>query len=264
MIAADVEAFIAAGGAGVSLPAGGASFANLPPFEEVNVKMVQKITAARLLESKTTVPHYYLSVEVSTDNLMKMRAMLNDSMANPKAKEPPPKVSVNDMVIKAASLALRDVPQMNASWHGDHIKQYSGVHMSIAVQTEHGLFVPVVRNSDKLGLKGISAAVKELAGKARDGKLKPSEYDGGTFTISNLGMYDIRQFSAIINPPQAGILAVGSSSKKVVPTKDGGFAESSTMIATLSADHRVVDGAVGALWLKAFKGYMEDPSTMLL
>ena len=159
----------------------------------------------------------------------------------------------------------REVPEVNASWMGDKIRQYKKADISVAVQTDAGLMVPVVRGACGLGLTGISSEVRELAGKAKEGKLGPNDMIGGTFTISNLGMFGIKQFAAIVNPPQAAILAVGAARKEVVKKADGsGYEEALMMSATLSCDHRVVDGAVGATWLGAFKGYMEDPVTMLL
>ena len=167
-------------------------------------------------------------------------------------------------VLQAAAAALVAVPECNASWMGDTIRQYKSVDMSVAVQTDIGLMVPIVKNADTKGLSAISADVQRLAAKAKDGKLAPAEFMGGTFTISNLGMFGIKSFSAIVNPPQACILAVGGGQKRVVAGPDGSFAEESFITVTLSCDHRVVDGAVGATWLKAFKGYLEEPLTLLL
>jgi len=171
---------------------------------------------------------------------------------------------VNDFIIKASALALKQVPEANASWHGDFIRQYNKVDCSVAVQTPAGLMVPIVRDADTKGLATIATDVKSLAARAREGKLSPEEYTGGTFTVSNLGMFGVNQFSAIINPPQACILAVGMSEKRVVPTDEGGFEEGTFMSVTLSCDHRVIDGAVGARWLQSFKGFLEDPASMLL
>jgi pyruvate dehydrogenase E2 component (dihydrolipoamide acetyltransferase) len=220
---------------------------------------IRRITASRLLQSKTTVPHYYLSMECQMDNLMALRATINGQ-----AGEKGVKISVNDLIIKASALALKKVPGINASWQPDFIREYKNVDISVAVQTPFGLMVPIVKDADKKGLASISADVKALAAKAKDGKLSPAEFTGGTFTISNLGMYGIRSFAAIINPPQAAILAVGGSDMKVILDKNGKYVEVSTLIATLSCDHRVVDGAVGAQWLNEFKGFLENPITMLL
>jgi pyruvate dehydrogenase E2 component (dihydrolipoamide acetyltransferase) len=229
-----------------------------PAYTDASVSNIRKITAQRLQESKQTVPHFYLSVDVSMDALLKARAALNGA---PGAAH---KISVNDLMIKAAALACARVPDVNASWLGDRIRRYSAVDVSVAVQTDAGLMVPIVRGADTKGLAAISADVKALAAKARAGKLTPAEFVGGTFTISNLGMMGVKSFAAIINPPQAAILAVGATRKQVVSAPGGGYAEASVLTATLSCDHRVVDGAVGAAWLAAFKGLLEDPLTMVL
>eukprot|EP01025_Chloroclados_australasicus_P067977 TRINITY_DN9429_c0_g1_i1.p2 TRINITY_DN9429_c0_g1~~TRINITY_DN9429_c0_g1_i1.p2 ORF type:complete len:242 (-),score=25.23 TRINITY_DN9429_c0_g1_i1:239-964(-) len=205
------------------------------------------------------MPHYYLSMECNVDELMSLRAGLNASLEKEGVK-----LSVNDFIVKASAAALKKVPQVNASWHGDFIREYENVDISIAVQTHVGLMVPVVRDADLKGLSAISTEVKQLAGKAKDNKLKPDEFSDGTFTISNLGMYGTKSFCAIINPPQSAILACGTSEKKVVVGKDGAPKETSVMTVTLSCDHRVVDGAIGATWLQAFKGYIEKPQTLLL
>jgi pyruvate dehydrogenase E2 component (dihydrolipoamide acetyltransferase) len=181
----------------------------------------------------------------------------------------PSKMSVNDFVIKAAALALQKNPEVNASWHDDFIRQYKGVHVGVAVQTDIGLMVPVVRDADRIGVSAINTEVHSLAGKARGGKLSPMDMAGGTFTISNLGMFGIKQFCAVINPPQACILAVGASENRVVLADaaaegDDKYKVTSVMTVTLSCDHRVVDGAIGAEWLKTFKQHMEDPLSMLL
>lgn len=228
-------------------------------FTDMPVSQIKKITAQRLLESKQTIPHYYLTMEVNVSQLLKLRAQINESAAAGGTK-----LSVNDFIIKASALALKKAPGMNASWMGDFIRQYSNVDINVAVQTPVGLMVPFLRDADQKGLTAISSEVKVLAGKAKEGKLQPHEFTGGTFTISNLGMYGIKQFSAIVNPPQAAILAVGGTDKKVVVTKGGEFEEISVMLCTLSCDHRVVDGAIGAEWLQAFKGYVENPLTMLI
>ncbi|KAL5730608.1 dihydrolipoyllysine-residue acetyltransferase [Ranunculus cassubicifolius] len=223
---------------------------------------IRKVTASRLLLSKQTIPHYYLTVSPCVDKLMDLRKKLNSLQEASGGK----RISVNDLVIKAAALALRKVPQCNSSWTNDYIRQFKNVNINVAVQTDNGLYVPVIRDADKKGLSSISEEVKLLAGKARENSLKPEDYEGGTFTVSNLGgPFGIQQFCAIINPPQAGILAVGSAEKRVVPG-DGvdPYKFASFMAVTLSCDHRVIDGAIGAEWLKAFKGYIENPESMLL
>jgi pyruvate dehydrogenase E2 component (dihydrolipoamide acetyltransferase) len=187
---------------------------------------------------------------------------------NAKLGESDSKLSVNDFIIKAAAQALKRVPQVNSSWTDSAIRQYNYVDVSVAVSTDTGLITPIVFDADKKGLSGISKDVKDLAAKARSGKLKPQEYQGGTFTISNLGMFGVNQFAAIINPPQSAILAVGATSKKVVPNDDANaespFKVVNSMSVTLSSDHRVIDGAVGAQWLSEFKKFVEDPVTLIL
>uniref|UniRef100_A0A1D2ADL1 Acetyltransferase component of pyruvate dehydrogenase complex n=1 Tax=Auxenochlorella protothecoides TaxID=3075 RepID=A0A1D2ADL1_AUXPR len=263
--AADVRELVESGG---GKPVGGAGDAGAQAAaaswegegDDVAHSQIRRITAQRLLESKQTVPHYYLSVSVRVDELAALRARLNADLA----KADGGKLSVNDFVVKASALALRRFPAVNASWHADYIRQYHDVDISIAVQTPAGLMVPIVRDADAKGLAAIAADVRRLAGKAKEGKLRPEEFTGGTFTISNLGMYGVSQFSAIINPPQACILAVGAAEPRVVRGAAGGFEEAQFLQATLSCDHRVVDGALGAQWLQAFKGYLENPASMLL
>ncbi|KAF9612597.1 hypothetical protein IFM89_002193 [Coptis chinensis] len=231
-------------------------------YSDLPHSQIRKITASRLLLSKQTIPHYYLTVDTCVDKLMDLRNDLNSLQEASGGK----RISVNDLVIKAAALALRKVPQCNSSWTNDYIRQFKSVNINVAVQTENGLYVPVIRDADKKGLSTISEEVKFLAGKARDNSLKPEDYEGGTFTVSNLGgPFGIKQFCAIINPPQAGILAVGSAEKRVVPGAGSDqFSFASFMSVTLSCDHRVIDGAIGAEWLKSFKGYVENPESMLL
>jgi len=236
---------------------------------------VRKTIAKRLLQSKQQVPHYYLTSEINIDKLMQLRSELNALLALQTAKDAPdqkaPKLSVNDMIVKASALACRKVPQVNSSWTDEAIREYNYVDISVAVATEGGLITPIVTDADKKGLATISAETKELAKKARAGKLQPHEYQGGTFTISNLGMFGISHFTAIINPPQSCILAVGSTQERVVvdkantlPGAEPKLKVSNILTVTMSCDHRVVDGAVGSQWLQAFKGYMENPQTMLL
>ena len=229
-----------------------------PPLADVSLSNIRKVTAQRLQESKQTVPHFYLSVDCRMDALLAARAALNGA---PGAAH---KLSVNDLMIKAAALACARVPEVNAAWLGDRIRRYNAVDVSVAVQTDAGLMVPIVRGADSKGLAAISADVKALAAKARAGKLTPAEFVGGTFTISNLGMMGVKSFAAIVNPPQAAILAVGATRPEVVRAAGGAFEEVKMLTATLSCDHRVVDGAVGAAWLAAFKGCVEDPMSMLL
>jgi pyruvate dehydrogenase E2 component (dihydrolipoamide acetyltransferase) len=237
-------------------------------FTDIPHSNVRKVIASRLSQSKQTIPHYYLSVDVTMDAVNKLRTELNaqlEAAAGKGADAPKPaKLSVNDFIIKASALACRRVPAANSSWQDNSIRQFNYVDVSVAVSTDAGLVTPIVRDADTKGLTGISNDVKALAAKARANKLAPSDYQGGTFTISNLGMFGVKSFSAIINPPQAAILAVGSSEARLTQAKDGSVSSAQVMSVTLSCDHRVVDGAVGAQWLQAFKGFLEKPSTMLL
>ena len=226
-------------------------------FEDKPNTGSRKTIAKRLLESKITVPHYYLTIDCNMDNLLLARENLN------KAGTDKYKLSVNDFIIKAVALAMRDVPEANASWMGDVTRYFNTSDVAVAVATEGGLFTPVVRNSETKGLVQISSEMKDLAKRAKLGKLKPEEYQGGGFSISNLGMFGIREFSAIINPPHAGILAVGCTEKRAV-VKNNAVVIANVMTVTLSADHRVMDGAVGATFLNAFKKYMEEPINMLV
>lgn len=231
-----------------------------PAYTDVPTTNMRRVIATRLLESKTTMPHYYLTSEINMEKINKLREVLNASANNEY------KLSVNDFIIKASGLALKKVPEVNASWQGDFIRQYHNSDISVAVSTPAGLITPIVGSADSKGLAAISKQVKELAGRARDNKLQPHEYQGGSFSISNLGMYGIQHFQAIMQPGQSAILAIGTTIKRVVPdeTKESGFSAQAVMEVTLSADHRVVDGAVGAQWLQAFKAYMENPLKMLL
>jgi len=224
-------------------------------YTDIPNSQIRGIIAKRLGESKFSAPHFYLTMEINMDNAMTARAQLNEIS--------PAKISFNDLVVKAAALALRQHPAVNASWMGSAIRRYSHVHIGIAVAIEDGLIVPVVRFADQKTLPQIAAESKELAGKAKNKKLQPNEFSGNTFTISNLGMMDIDEFTAIINPPDSCIMAVGRI-KEVVVKKGEGFAVSNFMKVTLSCDHRSVDGATGASFLQTFKKYLENPITMLL
>ncbi|XP_037457620.1 dihydrolipoyllysine-residue acetyltransferase component 2 of pyruvate dehydrogenase complex, mitochondrial-like isoform X1 [Triticum dicoccoides] len=259
ILKADIEDYLSSAAKGSKKEAAaapGLGYVDLPNTQ------IRKVTANRLLQSKQTIPHYYLTVDSRVDKLIKLRSELNPMQDASGGK----KISINDLVIKAAALALRKVPACNSSWMNDFIRQYHNVNINVAVQTEHGLFVPVVRDADKKGLAAIADEVKQLASRAKDNSLKPEDYEGGTFTVSNLGgPFGIKQFCAIVNPPQSAILAIGSAEKRVIPgVAEGQYEIGSFMSATLSCDHRVIDGAMGAEWLKAFKGYLEDPTTMLL
>lgn len=228
------------------------------PFREERLSGMRKTIAKRLTESKTTVPHFYLTIECEMDKLMAQRKELNNRLADEGVK-----LSVNDFIIRATALALKKVPAANVQFAGDKMYWYERADISVAVAVDGGLVTPVVRGADNKGLADISRDVKELATKARDGKLMPEDYAGGTFSISNLGMYGIKEFGAVINPPQGAIMAVGAGEQRPV-VKDGALAVATVMSCTLSCDHRAIDGAVGAEFLAAFKGYIEDPITMLL
>ncbi|MFO1243331.1 MAG: pyruvate dehydrogenase complex dihydrolipoamide acetyltransferase [Rickettsiales bacterium] len=267
VIVADVEDAVSKGGA----KAGGASFAsvgrNPQEFTEIANSGMRKTIAKRLLESKQTVPHFYLSIDCDMTQLNAARERINKAAENAvkgqKDAKPAYKLSVNDMIIKAVAMALREIPAANASWTDSAIRQYNNVDISVAVAMEGGLITPIVKNADQKSLAQISAEAKDLIARARSGKLQPEEYQGGGFSISNLGMYGIKTFSAIINPPQGCILAVGASEERVI-SRNGQFVAVPMMNVTLSCDHRVVDGAVGAEFLAAFKRYIEDPVMMVV
>lgn len=233
--------------------------------EDVPNNNMRKVIAKRLTESKSTVPHFYTSVEVELDNVMKLRKEL--------VSKHDIKVSVNDVIIRCCALALRDVPEANGTYDpkSDAVKLNDAVDVSVAVATPTGLITPIVPQTDTLGLSEITNKVRDLAGRAREGKLAPQEYQGGTFCISNLGMFGIDEFSAVINPPQAAILAVGGGTKRIVPTPYVEGAEQQAkptiktiMTARLSADRRVVDEATASLFLSAFKQYISKPELLLL
>ena len=217
---------------------------------------MRKTIARRLLESKQTVPHYYLTVDCVLDDLLALRQKINDG-ANGLFK-----LSVNDFIVKATALALEQVPAVNTSWTDNALVVYDRADVSVAVAIPDGLITPIVKDAANKSLKAISAEVKDLAARAKDGKLKPEEYQGGTISVSNLGMFGIKEFVAIINPPQSCILAVGAGDKRPIVT-GGALAIGTVMTATASFDHRSVDGAVGAQFLEAFKKLIENPLTML-
>jgi pyruvate dehydrogenase E2 component (dihydrolipoamide acetyltransferase) len=243
---------------------GGSSiYARGPIAKEGSVKLttMRSVIAKRLLESKTTIPHFYLEIEVDAKPLLDLRAQLNDSLGK---LNPPVKLSLNDFVLKAAAEAVRRVPAVNASFEGDSIRQFADVQLSFAVAISEGLITPIIREAQNKSLIQISGEAKALAAKAKEGKLKPEEFQGGTFTVSNLGMLGIDRFSAIINPPQAAILAVGNIVKKPVVGANDEIAVGHRQSITLSCDHRVVDGAVGAAYLKELRELIEKPALLLL
>jgi pyruvate dehydrogenase E2 component (dihydrolipoamide acetyltransferase) len=229
-----------------------------PGDQRIPHTAVRKVIARRMLESKQTVPHFYLTVEYEIDALLAARAAINEV-----ARKKDARVSVNDMVIKACAKALRDHPECNASWTEDEMIQYGAVDISVAVATDRGLITPIVRNADLKGVAQISIEMKDLAARAKTGKLKLDEFQGGGFTISNLGMFGVKEFAAIINPPQAMILAVGVGEERVVARK-GEMVIRNMMSCTLAVDHRVVDGAMGAQFLQTLRAYIEQPAAMLV
>jgi len=232
-----------------------ATFSMSDDYEEVSVSQMRKTIARRLGESKFSAPHFYLTVEIDMDNAIKTRKQVNE-MADVK-------ISFNDLVVKAAALALRQHPAVNSSWLGDKIRYNKHIHIGVAVAVDEGLLVPVIKNADFKSLSQLNSEVKIMAGKAREKKLQLQEMQGNTFTISNLGMFDIEEFTAIINPPDACIMAVGSIVQKPV-VKDGEIVVGNKMKVTLSCDHRVVDGVTGAKYLQTFKALLEEPIRMIV
>ncbi len=263
IVKADVEAAMASVGTGGIFAGLGQSFPAAAARTEPH-SMMRKVIAQRLTESKQTVPHYYVTVDCEIDALLDLRSEINGS-------DEALRVSINDFIIRAVALALGEVPAANASWSDEAMNLYGAADVSVAVATDGGLITPIVRSAEKKGIAAISAEVKDLAARARDGKLAPEEYQGGTFTISNMGMMGVREFAAVINPPQACILAIGAGEERVVVRKradgdgrDGEIATATLMTCTLSCDHRAVDGTVGAQFLAAFKGLVEHPVRLIL
>ncbi len=250
VVKADVEGATAGSPAKAPISYGHSGYADVP------VSTMRKVIAKTLSESKQTVPHFYLSVDVEIDALLQARKHLNDALENEK-------LTVNDFVIKAVAQALQDVPEANASWMGDAIRLYENSDISVAVAVDDGLITPIVKAANHKSLRQISTEVKALVSKAKAGSLKPDEFQGGSFSVSNLGMFGIDNFQAIVNPPQGCILAVGAGLKKPV-VKDGHIVPATLMNCTLSVDHRVVDGKVGALLLEALKKYLESPILLMM
>ncbi len=232
---------------------------NYERYEEntiIEVSSMRQVIAQRLVESKQNIPHFYLTIDCYVDKLVSLKNEVNSANENNK-------VTINDLIIKAVAFSMKKIPDINSSWIDNKIVKYSNIDISIAVALEGGLITPIVKNADKKGILSISKEVKDLVSRARSGKLKPEEFQGGGFTISNLGMFGIKTFSAIINPPQSCIMAVGASKKQpVVIGEKIEIAE--IMTVTLSVDHRAVDGALGAKFLNAFQHYIENPTVMLL
>jgi len=234
------------------------------PFTEVPLDGMRATIAARLVQAKQTIPHFYLTADVEIGALLALREQANAAAPKDRDGNPAFKLSVNDLVIKAWAAALQRVPPANAVWAEDRILRFTHSDIGVAVAIEGGLLTPVIRQAESKSLSAISNEMKELAARARERKLKPGEYQGGASAISNLGMYGVREFSAIINPPQATILAIGAARRQAVETESGGVAFVSVMAVTLSCDHRVVDGALGAELLAAFKAFVEQPVAMLV
>ncbi len=273
IVKADIETAMATGGApapaaapvavapAAPMPAAAVPAADASPFEgEFELQpltTMRKTIARRMSESKREAPHFYMTMDCELDALLALRTELNNRADGAF------KLSVNDLVIKAAAVALMKIPAANAGYSEGGIKLYKSADISVAVASERGLITPVIRNANGKGLEAISTEMRALAQKANDGKLMPEDYQGGSFSISNLGMYGIKQFDAVINTPQACILAVGAGEQRAV-VKDGALAIATVMSVTLSVDHRVVDGAIGAQFLAAFKGLLQEPMTMLL
>jgi pyruvate dehydrogenase E2 component (dihydrolipoamide acetyltransferase) len=265
IVASDVERAPArsAAAAGVSAAQVKALYEGVG-YEEVPLDSMRATIARRLVEAKSTIPHFYLTADIEIDRLLAMREEANAVAPEGKAGEPAFKLSLNDFIIKAWAAALQRVPAANAVWAGDRILRFKASDIGVAVALDGGLITPVIRNAQAKSLTTISAEMRDLAARARDRKLRPNEYQGGASAISNLGMHGVREFSAIINPPHATILAVGASRRAAVEADDGSVKFISQMTVTLSCDHRVVDGALGAHLLAALKSLVENPITALI
>lgn len=253
IVRADIEGSVASG---AMLPVAAAVIQGISPYDAIPNTNMRKVIARRLTESKQTVPHFYLTVECQLDELLALRHKVNEVDDI--------KVSVNDFIIRAVALALKKVPAANVSWTNEAILQYRHADISIAVSTPAGLITPIIRAAETKSMASLSLETKDLIKRARDGKLKPEEYQGGGFSISNLGMYGVKDFAAIINPPQACILAIGAGEQRPVVVKDGQLGVATVMSCTLSVDHRAVDGAVGAHFLSAFKKLIEKPFALVV
>jgi pyruvate dehydrogenase E2 component (dihydrolipoamide acetyltransferase) len=255
----DVLNFVSAGGSRA-----GVVRRNPQEFRALKNNNIRKVIAKRLLESKQTIPHFYLSCEFNINKLLELRAALNEAaQIEAGSGEPAYKISVNDLIIKATAMALKKVPEANSSWTDDAILIYNNIDISMAVAIEGGLITPIIKNADQKTIQAISTETKQLAKKAREGKLQPEEFQGGSFSISNLGMFGIDNFSAIVNPPQSCILAVARAVEKPI-VEHGQIKIANMMNVTLSSDHRSVDGAVGAEFLKALRRYIEHPVLMVI
>ncbi len=226
-------------------------------YEAVPHSSMRQTIARRLLEAKTTVPHFYLTLDCELDAMLALRGQINASRENAF------RISINDLVIKAAAVALREVPDANVIWTEEALLKLGSVDIAVAVATDGGLITPIIRNADQMSISAISSLMKSLAARARENRLKPEEFQGGGFSISNLGMFGIKSFSAIINPPQSAILAVGAAERRAIE-RDGALVLATMMSFTLSVDHRAVDGAIGARWLTAFRAVIENPMSLLV
>jgi pyruvate dehydrogenase E2 component (dihydrolipoamide acetyltransferase) len=265
IVKADIEAALQKGTPRVPQPvAAPAARPSAPisaPHKLVPHSSVRKVIARRLTEAKSTIPHFYVSMDVEIDTLIRLMNELNEK--SPKDGPDVYLITINDLVIKASAATLRRVPTVNAGWTDDGMALFDDVDISVAVAIPDGLITPIIRKADQKGLATISREMKDLAGRARSGKLKPEEFQGGGFSISNMGMFGVTEFAAIINPPQAAILAVAAGQKRPV-VKNDSLSIATVMTCTLSVDHRVVDGALGARWLREFKRIVEDPLSLLL
>ena len=267
IVRADIDNYKGASGAAA---ADATATAPAEAYTDLPLSNMRRVIAERLTESMSTVPHYYVSFDVSMDRVLQLREVFNaasrEAARGDEAKAKAAKLSVNDFIVKAAAIALKQVPEANSSFQGDFIRQHHVQDISVAVSTPNGLITPILRNCGSTGLAEIGARSKDLAKRARDGKLKPQVYQGGTFTISNMGMMGTSHFTAIINPPQSCILAIGQTEVRMVPDDEAeqGWRKSQVMTATISADHRVVDGATAARWMQAFKAALENPLSFML
>ncbi|MBS7812691.1 pyruvate dehydrogenase complex dihydrolipoamide acetyltransferase [Roseococcus pinisoli] len=271
VVKADVEAAVKGGAsapaAAAAAPAAAAPRPAAAPPQVLGAttahpnSSMRKVIARRLSESKQNVPHFYVAMDIQIDALLELRAKLN--ARSPKEGPGAFKLSVNDLIIKAAAVTLKRIPAVNAAWTDEAILRFNDVDISVAVSIPDGLITPIVRNADVKGLSAISNEMKDLGARAKSGKLKPEEFQGGGFSISNMGMYGVTHFAAIINPPQAGILAVGAGQQRAV-VKDGQLAVATVMTCQLSVDHRVIDGALAAEWLQEFKAIVEEPLSLML
>jgi pyruvate dehydrogenase E2 component (dihydrolipoyllysine-residue acetyltransferase) len=270
IVARDIAAAPRAAGATTPAPAAAASASEIMAlfepgsYQEVPLDGMRRIIAARLTQAAQTIPHFYLTIDADIGRLVALREEANAAAPEDRDGNPAFKLSVNDFMVRALALALQAVPAANAVWAGDRILRFTRSDIGVAVALEGGLITPVIRHAEKKSLRAISAEMKDLAARARAKKLKPEEYQGGAAAISNLGMHGVREFSAIINPPHATILAVGAARRQAIETENGGVAFASMLSLTLSCDHRVVDGALGAELLATIKRLIESPVTMLV